>query len=234
MNTRHRPARPSRFYFWMALAIAVTAFVGFSRTYYLKEWFGSPPLPLAVHFHGVVATGFILLFVVQTALIDRRRVRVHRRVGLAGAVLAALLVVSAFAAGIAMARVRAGNPLAIIRLALPFVATPVFAVLVTLGFLYRKRPKVHKRLMLLATINALIPALGRLPYIDAYFPLSFYAAVAAFLLACVFHDWLTDRRVHSVTIWGGALIMASIPARILLGQTEVWRSFATWLLAAGS
>jgi hypothetical protein len=82
--------------------------------------------------------------------------------------------------------------------------------------------------MLLATINALTPALGRLPLVDA--PATFFILISLFLLAGVFYDVLTRGRPHFVTICGGLFVMASVPARVLLGQTETWMQFARWLV----
>jgi len=219
----------SRFYFWMAVVIALTAFIGFSRTFFLMEWTSSPPLPPILHIHGIVATGWILLFLTQTTLIDHHRVDLHRRLGITGVVLAVLLLVTAILAGITMAQVRGGGPEALARLSLPFVAGPVFAILAGAGLYFRRKPEVHKRLMLLATINALTPALGRLPLVDAYMPVSFFILISLFLLAGVFYDVLTRGRPHFVTICGGLFVMASAPARVLLGQTESWMQFARWL-----
>ncbi|MGH9861071.1 MAG: hypothetical protein ACRD5F_13705, partial [Candidatus Acidiferrales bacterium] len=87
------------FYSGMAIAMALTVFVGFSPTYYLRSAFGAPPTlaglvsltPLA-HIHGALFTGWVLLFIVQTALVARRSVAVHRRLGIAGIVLAAAML----------------------------------------------------------------------------------------------------------------------------------------------
>ena len=61
--------RRRRFYTGMALAIALTVFAGFAPTYYLRPWFQSTPLGGLVHLHGLVFTGWVLLFLVQSTLI---------------------------------------------------------------------------------------------------------------------------------------------------------------------
>jgi hypothetical protein len=67
----------------------VAVFVGFARSYFLKGYFGAPPLPsLLVHVHGAVSTGWIVLFVSQILLVAQHRVGVHRRLGIMGAVWA--------------------------------------------------------------------------------------------------------------------------------------------------
>src|SRR5512134_2263910 len=88
------------FYSSIAVLMALTVFLGFARTYYLRSYFGAPVsvtgavtlTPLA-QLHAAVFTAWVLLFVVQTALVATRRVAVHRRLGIAGAVLAAAMVV---------------------------------------------------------------------------------------------------------------------------------------------
>ena len=79
------------FYGGMAIAMGLTVFAGFSSTYYLRFFAGGPeatltggPFSALVHVHGALFTAWVLLFIVQTALVARRRVAVHRRLGVAG------------------------------------------------------------------------------------------------------------------------------------------------------
>jgi hypothetical protein len=58
----------------------------------LKSLFGKPPLPALLHVHGVIMSAWCVLFFVQTYLVATHRVRVHRRLGIFGAVLAFLVV----------------------------------------------------------------------------------------------------------------------------------------------
>ena len=62
------------------------------------------PFTLLVHLHGGLFTAWVLLFVAQTALVATRRVAVHRRQGLAGAVLAAAMIVFGTATALMTAR----------------------------------------------------------------------------------------------------------------------------------
>src|SRR5215468_7981998 len=83
------------FYSGMAVAMALAVFIGFARTYYLSAYFGTTttttggPFSTIVRLHAALFTTWVLLFVVQTSLVATRRVAVHRRLGLAVAVLAA-------------------------------------------------------------------------------------------------------------------------------------------------
>src|SRR4051794_3607926 len=85
--------RARRFYVGMAIAIAITVFAGFSRSYFLKSYFGSPDLSLLLHIHGAIFTSWVLFLLAQTTLVATGRTYIHRRMGVAGGVLALLLVV---------------------------------------------------------------------------------------------------------------------------------------------
>ena len=62
-----------RFYVGLALAIAITVFAGFAPTYYLRTYYTSTPLAGLVHLHGVVFTGWVLLFLAQSTLVAAGR-----------------------------------------------------------------------------------------------------------------------------------------------------------------
>lgn len=85
-----KPAR--RFFLCAALLLALLAVIGFSRTYYLKALFSTPALSALLHIHAVIMSAWLSLLIVQAVLIANRRLRLHRRLGIAGAVLAALVV----------------------------------------------------------------------------------------------------------------------------------------------
>src|SRR5438552_1486717 len=80
---QRRQLRDRRFYAGMSLAAVVTVFLGFARTYYLRSYYQTTPLPLLVQLHGLVFTSWILLFATQTALVAGRRITLHRRRGVA-------------------------------------------------------------------------------------------------------------------------------------------------------
>src|SRR6201988_5119193 len=85
--------RDRQFFTGLSVTAAALAFVGFAPTYFLKGWFGTSALPMVVHVHGVLMTSWFVLLIVQTSLVAARRTDVHRRFGVAGAVLAAVIVV---------------------------------------------------------------------------------------------------------------------------------------------
>jgi hypothetical protein len=207
---------------------------GFARTYYLKAYFGDPALPgLLVHMHGIVMTSWVVLFVTQVSLVAARRTRVHQRLGVLGAVLAALvLLVGTLTAIAAAARGATPGPPALQFLVIPLGDLLVFALLVGTALYFRRRLDLHKRLMLLAAVNLLTPAIARIPFhfIETGGPLVFFGLTDLCVLACVVFDSIRHRRLHPAFLWGTILIVASQPLRLMLAGTDIWMRFATWLV----
>src|SRR6266700_7111740 len=85
--------RDRMFYVGIAALSAAIVFTGFSRTYYLRGVFGRPEIGLLRHLHGFLFTSWLVLLLVQVSLVAAKRTDIHRRLGVAGGVLAALMVV---------------------------------------------------------------------------------------------------------------------------------------------
>lgn len=232
-NPARRTSADRRLYGLAAAAAALIAFVGFAQTYYLKGLFGTPALSSLVHLHGIVMTAWVALFVVQTQLVAAHRVDLHRRLGIFGVALAASVVVVGVATGIEAARrgVSPGPP-PLVFMVLPLSVVVVFAILFAAGLALRRRSDFHKRLMLLATLSLLTPAIARIPLevIHAGGPPVFFGLTDLLVLACVAYDTARNRRLHPAFGWGALFFLVSQPARILLAGTAAWMQFATWLV----
>jgi hypothetical protein len=225
--------RTRRFYVGVAVAIAITVFAGFSRSYFLKAYYGTPELSLLLHVHGFVFTSWVLLFLAQTTLVAADRTDLHRKLGVGGALLAALVLIVGTTT--AILRVKGGSapipgvpPLAF--LAVPLFDMVVFAILIGTGLSLRGNPDTHKRLMTLATISLMSAPIARLPFgLLRAGPPAFFGLTDLFIVAMLVHDLATRRRIHPATIWGGLLIVASQPLRLMISGTSAWMAFAGWL-----
>jgi hypothetical protein len=109
----------------------------------------------------------------------------------------------------------------------------IFAILIGLALYFRRRSHVHKRLMLLAAINLLTPAIARIPvgFIANGGPLAFFILTDICLLAAVAFDTIKHRRLHPVFLWGSIFLIAMQPLRLLLAGTGIWMRFATALVS---
>ena len=232
------PARVNdrRLYILAAILTPLIVFAGFARTYYLKPFFHTPDLAGGiVHLHGIVMTAWVLLFVTQVSLVATRRTKIHMRLGILGAVLAALVVIvgvltALYAAARATPAITDPPPLSF--LIIPLGDMLIFAILIGLALYFRRKLHVHKRLMLLAGINLLTPAIARIPldFIINGGPLVFFGLTDLCLLACVAFDTIKHRRLHPVFLWGTIFVIGMQPLRLLLAGTNAWMNFAAALV----
>ncbi len=228
-----RRAVDRRFQTWVAIGACVIVFAGFARTYYLKTVFGTPELPLLRHVHGLVMTLWFVLYVVQARLVAIRRVDLHRRLGVAGALLAGLVVVLGTTTAIDAARRGSSpGPPPLVFLSIPLFDMVVFGGLVGAALWFRRRPDIHRRLMLLASVAILTAAIARIPldFIRTGGPLVYFGLTDLCVLACVAYDTVVSRRLHPAFAWGALLIVLSHPLRLLITMTPAWMQFATWLV----
>ena len=93
-----------RLYFSTAVLAALVVLVGFARTFYLRIWFDVPPLSALRYLHGLLMTIWYALFLAQVMLVFRRRIDIHRRLGIVAALTAAALVPVGSATAIAFMR----------------------------------------------------------------------------------------------------------------------------------
>jgi hypothetical protein len=234
---RARPRRSDSVFFpLMAIAMALVVFAGFAPTYYLKYQFNGPPLSLLKMIHGAAFTGWIALLITQTGLIASNRRDIHRKLGVAGAGLAGLMVVLGTMLAIDALRRGFAPPGAPVSPA-AFFAVPMgdmaaFITMVSLGVINRKRMDYHKRYMLLATAAIIDAAVARIPLAivqRAALPMAFLVS-DLFILAVVLYDLATKRRVHPATIWSGVILIGSQALRMWIGGTQIWHDFAASLL----
>lgn len=227
--------RERLFFGGMALALLVTVFVGFAPTYYLSGTFDSPALTPSLKVHGFLFSAWMILLAVQTSLIAAGKTAVHRKFGIAGAVLGVLMMVAG--AYVAITRARAGLTVPppgmtmAVFLTLPLATPVVFPALFGAALWYRRRSDFHKRFVLIATLELVLAAVARWPGVLPLGPVAFFGFTDLFLVALAIYDWRTRGRIHPATLWGGLFLIASQPLRFVIGVTPQWVAFTNWLVA---
>ena len=240
LDRQQRKTPTSSVYTWVAVCTFLLIFAGFARTYYLKILFGTRALPLLLHLHGLIFTAWFVLFFVQVRLVARHRVDLHKRLGIFGAFLAPLA--ACMAAGVSIHAARRSylaNPAALTRNLQPFAldlgSSLIFALLVAAALYFRRRPEIHKRLMVLASCGLLLPGVGRL---IEWIPLNFLHTgglweMVVFTeitpIVCILYDTIKHRRLHPAFAWGGLVLLSSLPAFMIIGNTHVWLNFTVWV-----
>lgn len=193
-----------------------------------------PSLTLRLHLHGFVLTLWLVLFVVQASLVAAGQRSLHKSLGIAGVVLAALVVATSCAAAIEAARLVGdrGGITAADRLYSSALVVSTFALFVSMGTALRKRPEIHKRLMLLATIAVIGPGVTRAVALLAGHGIrdSHVGVMCALLLLALLYDWRTSGRPHWILVSGGLLLIASQVTRRIVGGSETWASIGNWLI----
>jgi len=236
-SVRKTPVNSARwqqrvFFTGMPIAMAVAVFVGFAPTYYLKTAYGTPALTPLYHFHGLLFSLWMVLLVAQPALVAVRRINLHRRLGAIGGVLAGVMVLTALAVAIDLGRRGAAPPGVppLSFLAVPLATVIVFPALVGAALAWRRQPELHKRLMLIATLELMPAGVARWPGLAAAGPLAYFGLTDLFLIAIVLFDLATRGRPHPATIWGGLFLVGSQVLRLVISGTGPWLAFAGWLV----
>src|SRR5580704_478305 len=217
------------FFSGMALASALILFLGFLPSYFHR---GAelPPLTPLYQLHGALFTAWIVLLVAQTALVAGRRTDIHRILGVAGVVLAAVVFVAGIAVSVETLRRNGGPPGGDPRkfFAIPLGDILVFGALVGAAVVQRRQSEQHKRLMLLATISLLTAAVGRfLRQVGLGGAPNLFYGTDVFVLVLVLYDLALRGRVHPATLWGGALVVGFKPLLFyLLSGTPAWLALA--------
>jgi hypothetical protein len=192
-------------YFYTALgvwAFLITA-IGFSPTFYLRR---SPdPLPAYIVWHGILASIWVIFFLLQTVLISAGQRRLHATLGL----ISIPLCVAVAATG-ALVTLRSiehnGSPVWGVCLSLNNVLGLLFFVI--LGILHKHRPDHHKRFMVLAIVPFLGPAAARWNH-AGYVPLWGTPALTfAPIVAQFAYDYLSRKSIHRVTLVGFPCVIA--------------------------
>src|SRR5581483_6214703 len=230
------PARPSltrhpRFFPILSSLLIVFVFLGFAPTYYLRPA-GAGAIPAYLQIHGAAMTAWYVLLLVQTTLIATRRRAVHRRLGVGGAVIAAVIVfLNPLVVVWSVAHQAPGTPIeltALITIGDLLVMT-VFAVLAGLGIYWRRFPETHSRMLMLASIAVAGPALGRLSLNVAGTPLPGLITLMVLPLLVVVHDRVLIKRVHRVSAWGTAAIIGSLVFSIVIANSAAGPAIVRWL-----
>jgi hypothetical protein len=203
------------------------------------------PIGFWVWVHGIALTAWFAGFALQPVLVAARRIDIHRRVGWALAAVAAVVVATStwITMGTAFAMLASGLD-ANVALALAprvvwgnYAGALTFALLVGAAVAVRRNAAAHKRLMLLASIAIISPALARIlqwPVLGAETNANFFvgAFVGSFVLVIVVaaHDLATRKRLHPATILGAALLIgAKLAAVLVIASSELGRSLVPGL-----
>jgi hypothetical protein len=204
--------------------MSLIVFVGFWPTYFSQALRGIPDRPLVIHIHGLVFVGWMVLLVTQVVLAATGRMQMHRSLGTIGIAYGFLVLAMGLVVSIAapVQHFKTGEqPL---DEAAGFLIIPLGDMVLFAGFfipavIYRNRPELHKRFILLATTALLFAAAGRMSSVISL-PLAVVVWLSPVFAGMAYDKW-TRRKVHPL-YYAGLVILLIGFARIALVQSEAW------------
>ncbi len=171
--------KPDRYFYATAGAIfLVLMVIGFRHYISGGTHSDGSPIDPAIHsvvvLHGVAIMAWYVLFFVQSLLISVRNRKLHMKLGWSVLVIGATIACT--------------GPLVAFRsvqlaptdahffgmeyrrfLLVMFTEIAMYTVFVTVGVLARKRPKIHRPMMLMASLTILAGATARMPFLSPVF-----------------------------------------------------------------
>lgn len=241
MTKQPAPSQPrSRFFAASAALIAILVLLSFLGTYFAPMVARGQSFSLLRHLHGLAFFAWIALYVVQTTLAWKGNLRLHRELGMAGiAIAGAMLPLGIWMAQIAgMERMARGNVHPF-----EFSLYNLFDIgLFSLAFggaIYAASRQIewHRRLMFVAALNLLGPAMSRLtPFLPLPFPLADMAPnllADGLLIALALHDRRQLGRIHPATLLAALVLIPFHMIEPFLAKSAWWNGLGPVLFAAG-
>ena len=228
------------FYSLAGVGMLVTVVIGFHDFILRGEGAGGrvigPKMFALDATHGLCVGLWFVLFLVQSLLIASKNRRLHMKLGWAAVVIGLGVVVTGF--WVTTQSVIVHTPKMPIDgifysqfLLVMYAELVSFTVFATLGILMRKHLRIHRPVMLMASMSLLAQATARIPFLDSIFGDVVWVRIfgpvlvlGALLLAL---RWMMTRSVDRwlAMSYGGM-------ALVLIGATELARTSAWGAVAA--
>ena len=231
------------FYSTTAALNLVIMLVGFSAFYTTGRGEAgrviAPGIMVVVIVHGMSITAWYILSLVQALLITVKNRKLHMKLGWSALGLAPVVAVSGVMVAVRSAR---GAPNFNFFgmgyhdfLLVMLMEITMFTGLVTAGLLMRKRPEVHRSLMLLASLSLLLGATTRIPKLVALFGgdasrTAFFGPVFVLAVGFVLVRWIMTKKFDRWLASGYALMVVAYLASEQFSRTDAWRQMAVVLL----
>lgn len=221
----------------LAVIFLTISLLAFGKKLILDPILGSSSLSTEKIVHGALFFSWNLLFLVQILLIRRSNFNYHKYLGYTGIGLITLVLLDGCIMSISYANsfiptenigdliIRASGVWANIHVLL---AT---SILVTLAVVYRRRPPLHQRFMLLAATSMMTGPLSRIAsfgVIPLHEGAVVFSGLLILLLIPILYEFAKYKKVSSIYLWNLPLyfitliIFAAVIPMTQLGQSAVF------------
>jgi hypothetical protein len=226
-------------YVFLGIVALVIVHIGFARTYINPVINGAFTGRKILHIHGAIFMTWIILCIAQPFLIQKKKIQLHRKIGIYGFVLGGLVTLMGLYIAVSSAHAnlaRDGEQAVRATLLIPITDMILFSLFITLAICAVKKPEWHKRYIVLATLSILPAATGRmLSHFTWWTGNVFVDAILALLIMemtlyiAIVSDLLVHKKIHSVYIWGGLLVLSIHAFRGWASNTEAWLEISNWI-----
>lgn len=227
-----------RFFYTCCGAIfLVLTVIGFRNYIFGGRLFNGAPINPAmlatIVAHSSAIFAWFLLFFVQSLLIATQNRHVHMKLGWSALVIASMIAVTG--PFVAVRSTSLENMPVFDWPARPFLLVmlteiALYVVFVAIGVLNRKRPRIHRPMMLLASLSLISGATGRIPLVNLIFGfhqwMALFGPVVALGGICLLVRWAMARTLEREFVVGYATLVAVTLAVSRLAVTDVWASWA--------
>lgn len=236
---KHFARKPKYFYTCIGFLFLILTFLGFFPSFQNMRH-GSLQVHWLTHFHSLVMTSWLLLYLTQTMLIATGNLRIHRSLGILSfavgiSVIITMIVVSFH---FLIANHPPEGSFIFDTLLFDFSEIPCFSLLFLWGMKLRKRDSgAHKRLLTLATVALLLAAVDRIqrnnafPSLGVEYPITSFIYLNILLVPLFVYDFIMLKRIHKITLIGTAII---IFLQVIVNnayQSPAWHHFCFNLTA---
>lgn len=232
-------------YFYSSAAglFLVLMLVGFHSFYLQGTGFEGrkldPRILVLVSVHGGAIALWFVLFFLQSLLITARRRGLHMTLGWSTVVLGPAL--AGLGVSVAITSVRMTDPqfhffgmLYSRFLLVMLVEMTLFAGFLTVGVVKRKTPRIHRNMMLMASLAILPGATSRIEPLLSLFGVTgwmgLFGATFSIGVALMLVRWAVTRRMDKSLAAGMAIWTAAFTLSMQLALTSTWGRMATFIL----
>lgn len=235
--------KPDRLFYTAAGALfLILTVIGFQHYIFGGKRFDGAPIDpsmlATVVAHSSAIFAWFVLFFVQSLLIATKNRRVHLKLGWAVLVIASTIAVTGPL--VATRSIRIDDPMGVFDwsgrqfLLIMYSEIALYVAFVAVGVLNRKRPRIHRPMMLMASLSILSGATARIPLVNSVFGLHTWVALfgpvvilgaVLLLMRCI----VTRTFEREFAVAYAVLLVASVVAA-RLAETDAWRIWAGMIL----
>jgi hypothetical protein len=217
------------FYIGLGVLTTAIALVGFWPTYFGPLIAGTVDKLPVIHVHAAVYVGWLAIFIAQAVFAATRRMDLHVRLGNFAICYGVLVILMGVTVAIAMfaVRVHAGQAEdAGRRLVAPLADMVFFTPLFASAVLLRRKPEIHKRLMIVATTILLVAAVGRMQFADRTWQILIWMLP---LFAGAAYDIVRRHSIPWIYLLGVGLVGARVYGSGVVRNSAAWHDWVAWL-----